>query len=147
MTPADLAERTTGSITIAASPADVLAVIADVAAYPAWAPQVTAATVLERDDAGRPVEAGFSLSAGVVTDDYVLRYTWADTEVSWRLVRGRTIKAMDGMYRVRPAEAGSVVDYELRVALDMPLGRAFRRKAERVVVDTALRGLKRHMEA
>src|SRR5256884_353878 len=52
-----MADRTTASITVAAPRADVMAVIADFASYPGWAPAVRAAAGIRRGG-GRPARPG-----------------------------------------------------------------------------------------
>ena len=71
-----MADRTTSSISIAATGPDVMAVIADFAAYPQWATAVRSAEVLERDADGRPSLVRFSLDAGMIKDSYGLSYEW-----------------------------------------------------------------------
>lgn len=140
-------ERTRGSVVVAAEPTAVMAVIADVVAYPAWAGYIKDVEVLATRPDGLPREVRFVLDAGAVADDYALVYDWADDEVSWHLVRGTSIKAMDGSYRLRRVPAGTEVEYELSLSLDMPLIGAFKRKAEQVVIGTTLNALKARVEA
>lgn len=139
--------RTRSSVTIDADPAVVMAVISDVAAYPEWIPAIKAVEVLATRPDGLASVVRFVLDAGVVADDYALAYEWADDEVSWHLVRGRSIKAMDGSYRLRRVAGGTEVEYALSIALDMPLLGVFKRKAESVVIGTALSALKVRVEA
>ena len=139
--------RTRSSVTIAADPAVVMAVIADVGAYPEWIPAIKAVEVLATRPDGLASVVRFVLDAGVVADDYALAYEWADDEVSWHLVRGTSIKAMDGSYRLRRVIGGTEVEYALSIALDMPLLGVFKRKAESVVIGTALDALKGRVEA
>jgi ribosome-associated toxin RatA of RatAB toxin-antitoxin module len=141
------ADRTRGSVQIDATPAQVMAVIADVVRYPEWAPEIRSVEVLETDAHGLPGVVRFVLDAGMVADDYALAYTWADDDVSWHLVRGTSIKAMDGGYRLRPHNGGTDVEYELSITLDMPLLNVFKRKAESIVIGTALNALKARVEA
>ena len=129
------------------APAAVMRVIADFPSYPRWITFIQAVEVLDSDETGRATVVRFVLDAGVVVDDYVLAYTWADDEVSWRLVRATSIKAMDGSYRLTPAAGGTEVDYALSIDIDMPLLGVFKRKAEQVLIDTALRALKVRVEA
>jgi len=138
---------TTHSIHVDAPPADVLAVIADVAEYPAWADGIRHAEVLEVDATGRPARAEFRLESGPFRDEYELAYTWSDAEVRWTLVRASLLTAMDGAYTVHPdADGGSAVSYRLTVDLNVPLLGMIKRKAERTVIDTALRDLKKRVE-
>jgi uncharacterized membrane protein len=124
-----------------------MAVIADLGRYPAWVPHLREVEVLATNPSGLPSIARFVLDAGVVADDYALAYEWTDDEVSWHLVRGTSIKAMDGSYRLRPVPGGTEVEYALSVTVDMPLLGVFKRTAERVVIGTALNALKARVEA
>ena len=57
------------------------------------------------------------------------------------------LTAMDGSYRLTDqGEAGTVVEYVLTLDLKMPMIGLLRRKAEKVVTDTALKELKRRVE-
>jgi ribosome-associated toxin RatA of RatAB toxin-antitoxin module len=140
-------EVSRSSIVINADPAAVMKVIADFPSYPQWITFIRAVEVLDSDETGRATVVRFVLDAGVVADDYALAYTWAADEVSWRLVRATSIKAMDGSYRLTPAAGGTEVDYALSIDIDMPLLGVFKRKAEQVLIDTALRALKVRVEA
>ena len=71
-----MAERTESSITIEAAPADVMAVIADFAAYPEWTGAVKEAEVRSSASNGRAKEVWFKLDAGAIKDSYTLAYTW-----------------------------------------------------------------------
>jgi ribosome-associated toxin RatA of RatAB toxin-antitoxin module len=140
-------ELSRSSIVINADPADVMSVIADFPSYPQWITFIQAVEVLDSDETGRATVVRFVLDAGVVVDDYALAYTWSDDEVSWHLVRATSIKAMDGSYKLSPTAGGTEVDYALSIDIDMPLLGVFKRKAEQVLIDTALRALKVRVEA
>jgi uncharacterized membrane protein len=140
-------ELSRSSIVVNADPAAVMKVIADFPSYPLWITFIRAVEVLDSDETGRATVVRFVLDAGVVVDDYALAYTWADDEVSWQLVRAASIKAMDGSYRLTPVAGGTEVEYALSIDIDMPLLGVFKRKAEQVLIDTALRALKVRVEA
>jgi uncharacterized membrane protein len=140
-------DLTRSSIAIAAPPASVMRVIADFENYPAWVSFLKQVEVLESDATGRGTKVRFVLDAGMVADDYDLAYTWSDDEVSWTLLRGTSIKTMDGSYRLGATETGTDVDYALSIVVDIPLLGVFKRKAEQVLIDTALRALKARVEA
>ena len=142
-----MTELSRSSIVVNADPAAVMKVIADFPSYPQWITFIQAVEVLDSDETGRATVVRFVLDAGVVVDDYALAYTWADDEVSWQLVRATSIKAMDGSYRLTPVAGGTEVDYALSIDIDMPLLGVFKRKAEQVLIDTALRALKVRVEA
>ena len=142
---ADLARST---ITIAAPPDRVLAVIADIAAYPEWTGQIKSAEVLDVDAAGRPAKAQFVMDAGALKDEYVLAYVWGEREVSWELVGKSSVqKSQVGAYRLTPAGEGTEVAYELAVDLSLPMLGMFKRKAEKMIMDSALKALKKRVEA
>lgn len=142
-----MTELSRSSIVINADPAAVMKVIADFPSYPQWITFIQAVEVLDSDETGRPTVVRFVLDAGVVVDDYALAYTWSDDEVSWQLVRATSIKAMDGSYQLKPTQGGTEVAYALSIDIDMPLLGVFKRKAEQVLIDTALRALKVRVEA
>ncbi len=142
-----MAEGTQASIQIDAEPRAILAVIADLPAYPEWSQGIKAVEVLETFD-GRPIHARFTLDAGIIRDVYELAYTWHGlTSVSWTLVQAELLSAMDGSYELTESDDGSTqVRYQLTVDLHMPMLGMLKRKAEQVIVDTALKGLKTRVE-
>ena len=144
-----MANATTSSIDIAAPPAQVMAVIADFDTYPEWAEQVKSVEVLEPGAAGRPLRVRFTMDAGPIKDSYTLDYTWAPDgrAVSWTLVKGQMQKAQDGSYALSESKGATTVTYSLAVDLNIPMIGMLRRKAEKVIIDTALKGLKRRVES
>ncbi len=144
-----MADRTSASITVAAPLAKVMAVIADFAAYPQWASAVRSAEVISRDEAGRGIRVRFQLDAGVIKDSYVLAYAWdGDSTVRWELAEaGTVITAMSGGYLLAEAGHGTTVTYELTVDVRIPMLGMMKRRAEKAIIDTALKGLKGRVEA
>jgi uncharacterized membrane protein len=145
----DMADATSSSITIAAPPEQVMAVIADFAAYPEWADQINTVEVLSPGADGRAQRVRFTMDAGAIKDSYTLDYTWASDgrSVSWTLVKGQIQKAQDGSYALSARGDATTVTYSLAVDLNIPMIGMLRRKAEKVIIDTALKGLKRRVEA
>jgi hypothetical protein len=123
-----------------------MAVIADFASYPLWVTFVKDVEIIEVGQAGLPTLVRFVLDAGVILDDYTLAYQWSDAEVSWHLVRATSITSMDGSYRLARTAAGTDVEYALAIDVDVPLLAVFKRKAEQVLIDTALKALKARVE-
>ncbi len=145
-----MAEQSTQSIEIEAAPAAIMAVIADLPAYPEWAKAVRETEILATDDKGRAAEVRFTLDSGPVKDVYTLAYDWADDglSVSWHLVKGQMQKAQEGRYLLEPIDANRTrVTYSLSVELALPMIGLLRRKAEKMIMDTALRELKRRVES
>jgi ribosome-associated toxin RatA of RatAB toxin-antitoxin module len=143
-----MAEQTTSSIIVDATPAEVMAVIADFPAYPEWAQGMKQAEVVEEGPDGRAEQVHFELEAAPIKDSYTLAYDWqGDSAVQWNLVEGRMLKAMEGAYELRPSGDGTEVTYRLAVEVSIPMIGMLRRKAEKVIIDTALKGLKKRVEA
>ena len=147
-----MAQRTESSITVQAPPADVLAVLVDLPAYPTWAGGITDVEVLGSDAAGRPATARLTMSSGPVRDTLLVSYDWTVTPagtgtVSWSLVEpGRVTSTMDGSYELVATATGTDVTYRLAVDVSMPMPGLLRRKAEKVITDAALRDLKKQVE-
>ncbi len=143
-----MAEASTSSISIDADPERVMAVIADFAAYPEWANQVKSAEVLEIGADGRAERVRFTMDAGPIKDSYTLQYAWGPDgrSVRWRLVKGQIQKAQNGSYSLVGGSGRTTVTYSLAVDLNIPMIGMLRRKAEKVIIDTALKGLKRRVE-
>ena len=145
-----MAEKTESSIVIDASPADVMAVIADLQAYPQWSDGITSVEILSKyEDDDRPADARFKVDSGMIKDTYELEYDWqGNASVSWTLTKGDMLTAMEGSYSLTEnADGGTTVRYLLAVNVKMPMIGMLKRKAEKVIVDTALKGLKKRVEA
>ncbi|MER5499952.1 MULTISPECIES: SRPBCC family protein [unclassified Streptomyces] len=144
-----MAEHTSSSITIEAAPADVMGVISDFDRYPEWTGEVKEAEVLSTDDQGRAEKVRLVLDAGAIKDDHTLAYTWTgDHEVSWTLVKSQMLRAIDGSYVLAPLGADRTqVTYRLTVDVKIPMLGMIKRKAEKVIIDRALAGLKKRVES
>ena len=90
------------------------------------------------------------MDAGPIKDTYTLDYdvgrrrpvgaagTWS---------RARSRRRSDGSYVLAGSGAATTVTYSLAVDLNIPMIGMLRRKAEKVIIDTALKGLKRRVES
>lgn len=143
-----MADESTQSIVIDAPPERIMAVIADFAAYPEWTNAVKQTEVLTHGADGRAEQVQFTLDAGPIKDVYTLAYTWLpeDRGVAWTLVKGQMQRAQTGSYDLAPDAGRTKVTYTLSVQLAIPLLGLLRRKAEKVIMDTALKELKRRVE-
>jgi carbon monoxide dehydrogenase subunit G len=140
-------EQTTSTIEIDAPPDRVMAVIVDFEAYPEWVQGMKQVEVVQRGSDGRAEQVHFDLDAGV-KDSYTLAYEYAgEHTLRWRLVEGKLMRAMDGTYELSASGAGTHVTYKLAVDLAIPMIGMLRRKAEKVIIDTALKGLKKRVES
>ena len=143
-----MAEQTTSSIVIEAPPSAVMAVIADFSAYPEWAQGMKQVEVVQEGAGGRAAQVHFELEASPIRDSYVLEYDWrGDEQVTWDLVEGKMLKAMEGAYFLRPSGEGTEVTYRLAVDIAIPMIGMLKRRAEKVIIDSALKGLKRRVES
>jgi len=147
------ADSSQQSITIDAPLAQVAAVITDFAAYPEWVGAVKTVEVIEEFDDGYASQVRFVLDAGIVKDDYVLEYGYAEdlSRIEWNLVQGQqgqTQKSQRGSYDLEDNGDGTTtVTYTLAVELNIPMLGMFKRKAEKVIMDTALKELKKRVES
>ena len=140
-------EQTTSSIVIDAAPEQVMAVIVDFEDYPAWVQGMKQVQVVQRDADGRAEQVHFDLDAGI-KDAYTLAYDYEDPHtLRWNLVDGKLLRSMDGAYELAPSGSGTQVTYRLAVDLAIPMIGMLRRKAEKVIIDTALKGLKKRVES
>jgi ribosome-associated toxin RatA of RatAB toxin-antitoxin module len=143
-----MAEQASSSITINADKSAIMAVIADFPSYPEWASMIRRVTVDETGPDGRGTQVTFTLDAGVIKDEYTLAYEWqGDDRVDWHLVKGKALKSQDGSYVLTDDGDGTQVTYRLSVDLNVPMLGMFKRKAEKVIMDTALKGLKKRVES
>ncbi|HZU55704.1 MAG TPA: SRPBCC family protein [Actinocrinis sp.] len=146
-----MADRTRASIQIGAPAADIMAVIADLPAYPEWTGEVKQAEVLQQDPAsGRAARVRLSIDAGALRDRQVLDYTFdGDRAVHWTLVEGDMLRSLEGSYVLTPADGGAATNVEYTLAVDakIPLFGMMKTKIEKVIIDRALAGLKKRVEA
>ncbi len=144
-----MGEQTTSSIVVDAPPAQVMAVIGDFAAYPSWAKGVQRAEVESVHVDGRAARVAFAVDVAPIKDEYTLSYEWYDDrEVTWTLVEGNILRSLDGAYSLTElADGGTEVTYRLALDVSIPLIGMLKRKGEKILIDTALRGLKQRVES
>ena len=143
-----MADQASSSITIAAPAEKVLGVIADIPSYPQWTGQIKTAEVVEEGPDGKPKSAKFVMDAGVLKDEYTLAYDWREDGVDWHLVGKSTVqKSQVGSYTLADKGGSTEVTYKLAVDIAMPMIGMFKRKAEKMIMDTALKELKKRVES
>jgi hypothetical protein len=148
-----MTDQSTQSIVINAAPKAIMDVIADFARYPQWAVGVKKAEVIIPGVGDRAKRVRFSQEAGIFTDEYTVDYVWSGDglAVTWELIEGQMQKVQHGSY-VLESVADTVavpvtkVTYSLAVDLAIPMIGMIKRRAERVLMDTALKQLKRRVE-
>lgn len=144
-----MADQTTSSIVVDAEPAAVMDVIGDFPAYPDWAKGVQEATVVAEGSDGWAEQVFFRLDVAPIKDEYTLAYQWDGyDEVTWTLVSGKMLRTLDGSYTLRDLGGGRTeVTYRLVLDVSIPLIGMLKRKGEKILIDTALKGLKKRVES
>jgi hypothetical protein len=141
-------DQSTQSITINAPAAAVMAVIANFAEYSTWATSVKKADVLDTFPDGRAKHVAFAIDAAMARDTYELEYVWTgDEKVEWHLVKGQMQRSQQGSYVLQESGPTTEVTYTLAVELAMPMLGLLKRKLEKMVMDTALKELKKRVES
>jgi ribosome-associated toxin RatA of RatAB toxin-antitoxin module len=144
-----MADEAHEQIHVAADPFDCFDLATDFESYPTWAKDVKVATILARDDAGRPARVEYRAAALGRNVRYVLDYDYgkAPESFSWTLVEGDMLRALDGTYAFEAEGDGTRVTYDLRVDLSVPMPGLLKRRAAGMITGTALKELKREAEA
>jgi ribosome-associated toxin RatA of RatAB toxin-antitoxin module len=142
-----MVEATVQSIEISATPDHVFAVATDIAAYPQWATGVKSTEVLETDQHGLPKRVRFRVDGMVKEITYVLAYTYDPPHsMQWQAEEGPDLRELEGSYTFSELEGGGTeVVYRLRVEPAFTIPGFLRRQAERQLVGTALRGLRKRV--
>ena len=146
-----MADSSTESIQVHAPLDRVAAVVCDFPSYPEWADAIKEVEVLSEYEDGYAAEVRFVIDAGVMADDYTLEYSYAEdlSRIEWHLVApSKTQKTQNGSYDlVGNLDGTTMVTYTLEVELSIGMLGMFRRKAEKMIMDTALKQLKRRIES
>jgi carbon monoxide dehydrogenase subunit G len=145
-----MAEQTEGEIEIDAEPADVMAVISDYEAYPQWADGIKKVEVKKKDSQGRPSEVAFEVSQMGVGAKYTLGYRYKANGggVSWTTKSASgAVKDIKGEYALEASAKGTRVTYRTTIEPAIPLMGFMKRQAEKMIIGTALNGLKKRVES
>ena len=130
------------------APAEALYdVAADIASYPEWATGVKEVEVLEATPEGRVERARFVLEGFVKEIEYVLRYTHDRPNVlSWAAEEdSKDVRMLEGSYTFNVVDGATEVVYALTVEPNFTIPGFLRRQAEKQIVTTALRGLRKRV--
>jgi len=142
-----MVEGTVQRVEISAAPQHVYEVALDLEAYPEWADGVKSVVVTGEDEFGRPATADFVVEAMVKEISYTLEYDYGyDNGFAWSATPNRDLKSLDGRYEFNEIESGCEVVYALKVDPAFIVPGFLRRQAEKQIVGTALRGLKKRAE-
>lgn len=142
-----MTESTVQSIEVDASPAEVFAVAADIDSYTEWATGIRQVEVLERDEQGRAHRAAFVLEGFIKEISYELVYTYDEPNLmSWAADPSPDIEMLEGSYSFNETSPGvTEVVYAFSVLPSFKIPGLIKRQAEKQIVTTALRGLRRRV--
>lgn len=142
-------EGTVQTIEVSASPDHVYGVALDLESYPDWVSSVKSVEIHAEDDSGRPAKATFVADAMIKEITYTLEYDYSlEHGFSWTAIPGDDIQALEGSYEFKPLDDGGTrVLYALRVDPAFSFPGLLRRQAEKQIVSSALRGLKKRAES
>jgi len=142
-----VADQASSSITIDAAPKAVLDVIRDVEAYPEWTGGISKAVVQEQGTDG-PAKVTFSMSQSGLSDEYTLLYDWKADSVAWTLAAPTKLqRAQQGSYQLKGEGGKTHVTYLLTMDIKVPMIGMMKRKAEKMIIDSALKELKKRVES
>ncbi len=143
-----MAEGTVQSIEIGAPPEFIFEVLADLESYPEWITAMREVEILERDGDGRPQRVHFLVDAMIKVISYDLEYEYdPPAKMAWTAVPGEDIRQMVGSYELTPlSDEVTDVVYALLVEPAFTVPGFLRRQAEKQLIGTALRGLKKRVD-
>ncbi len=141
-------EGTVQRVEVSADPQHVYEVALDLEAYTEWAGGVKFVEVTSEDEHGRPATADFVIDAMIKEISYTLEYDYGyDNGFAWSAIPNADLKSLNGRYEFNPlAEGCCEVVYALKVDPAFTVPGFLRRQAEKQIVGTALRGLKKRAE-
>jgi uncharacterized membrane protein len=124
-------------------------IVLDFERYPEWAKDVKESVVRARDDQGRASRVEFRASALGRSTHYTLEYDYSEApaRLSWHLVDGDIMRALDGAYSFVEVDGGTQVFYELDIELVVPLPGFVKRRAEARILVEAVKELKARAES
>jgi len=115
----------------------------DIARYPNWAEGVQSAEIVQFGNDGMVRRAEFCAAAYGRSVIYELEYEtgYLPHSLSWTLVRGDIVRTISGSYRFAPSldePHNTEVVYQLEVELVIPVPGFVRRRAEDLLMSSAL---------
>lgn len=132
-------------VVIEATPEEILDVIADVEAAPAWSPQYQKSEVLESYEDGRPKRVRMKIKAAGLTDDQEVEYSWGENTVSWTLIKAGQLRAQDAKYTLTPDGDKTKVRFDLRVDPSVPIPGFLLKRTLKGAMETATDGLRKQV--
>lgn len=135
------------SIDINAQSDRIMDVVMDINSYPQWIKEMKEAQVVETDAEGRPARASFVVDVKVKKVRYDLLYSYAPNVISWHTPEGGDVDEIKGSYELKPATGKTHVEYNYAIDPGFPMPGPLRSQAVKLIVGTALKGLKKRVES
>lgn len=143
-----MTEAAVQTIEVDASPEECFAVAANLAAYPEWTSEVRRVEIREWYDDGRPRRAELVIDAMVRQVTALLTYSYDPPRLmKWSAEPNRDLAVLEGSYEFVAAPGGTRVTYALAVAPAFPIPGFLRKQGEKQIMGTALRSLRKRVEA
>lgn len=141
-------DGTVQRIEVAAPQQYVYETALDLETYPEWAGGVKSVMVVEEDEFGRPTVAEFTIDAMIKEISYTLDYDHShENGFGWVARPNDDLSLLEGSYAFNEIDEDTTeVVYALRVEPNFTVPGFLRRQAEKQIVGTALRGLKKRAE-
>jgi hypothetical protein len=136
-----------GEVDIRARPGQVLAVLADLPAYPQWSAVHKRARVDDVGRDGRPRRATMTVTAAGLADEQVLDYRWTKTGVTWSLVSAAQQRDQHGRYVVTGRQDNTHVTYDLDIRPAIPVPAFLVRQVMKKALTAATEGLRERVES
>lgn len=133
---------------VKADPATVMAALVAVERLPEWSSAHKTVTVESTYDDGRPLRVRMTASVVGITDEQVVDYSYdGDKKLEWTLVSSTQQKQQDGSYILTPnATGGTHVEFALTIDPKIPVPGFLVKKAQKMALDTASKGLTKFVE-
>ncbi|MEU5840427.1 SRPBCC family protein [Rhodococcus sp. NPDC047139] len=142
-----MAVSSTRSFDIDATPEQVMAALAAVERLPEWSSTHKSVTVESTHPDGRPHRVRMTVSIVGITDEQVVEYSWnGDESMSWTLVESSQQRQQDGAYTLAAKGPGTAVEFSLTIDPKIPVPGFLVRRAEKMALETAGKGLKSFTE-
>ncbi|WP_439030180.1 SRPBCC family protein [Gordonia terrae] len=131
---------------VAAPVSVVMEVLMDVESLPEWSGPHKEAEILSSHDDGTPEKVRMVVTAAGISDEQTCSYEWTDTSCEWHLIESNQLSQQHGKYSVTPTDSGSHVRFDLAVDLKIKLPGLIVKRAQKMAVDTARKGLTAEVE-
>lgn len=112
-----MAEPVQRTLTIAATPERVLAVVTDFDDYPNWQKEIEATEILKRDEQGRPLRVAMVTAAMGMKSNSEIELEYTGSGVTWHLVSGDMMTQNDSTYVLRANGDKTDVELEMTIGL------------------------------